>query len=267
MAVVKPVGEPGKPELGLVDRNFHYRFLCNGDKEFKFHNGCWIIQDWISPAIVLDANGREILRTPKHARLEENFGKLVFRGSDLHQLYFYNEGGELLCAPRFEKHWLGSTRLPFVAISEGNEWGGMRGVLSKNGEWLVPPERAHFEITESDRVIKSKFGKFDKKDWKIQDNGRERELYAFLRDHNPIGMSKSQIESLLGSGGREEADSLYIDNYGFPRNPNVSSYQLNTFGGFCGSCTWFLELRYAGSRVKDWRIFKRFERPNLWIKS
>jgi len=267
VAVVKPVGELDKPEVGLVDRNFRYTFLCKGNKEFKFQNGYWIIEDWISPAIVLDGNGKEIFRTPGPARLEDSFGGLVFRGRDLNQLYFYDKGGRLVFAPRLEKHWLFSTRLPMVLISEGTDWNGMRGILGKNAGWLVLPERANFEITESDRAIKSIFGRFEKDDWKIQDDGREHEFYAFLRECNPVGMKKDEIENLLGRGTPQKGDSEEIQLRGGKPDQNIFSYQLNWFGAWCGSSMWFAEFLYDNSRVKEWRIYKRTERVNPWIRS
>lgn len=268
MAVVRPFGEPGKPELGLVDRTFHYKFLCNGDRDFKFKNGFWIIQSWLSPAIALDPEGKEVFRTPEPARLEFGTENLVFRGRNLNQLYFYDGAGRLLCAPRFEKHWLQSTNLPLVGISEGSDWSGKRGIVGITGEWLVQPEKANFDITESDRAIKSKFGRFEKEDWKIQDDWRERELYAFLRQYNPIGMSKSQIEKLLGPGAKQEDDSLARKELDLPPDPSVASYQLNWFGAWCASSTWFAEFRYENDVVTAWRIYKRTDREhNFWIRS
>ncbi len=266
IAVVRPVGDPGKPELGLVDRNFHYRFLCSGDREFKFHKGYWIIEDSTAPTIVLDSEGKEVFQTPVPARLEDGFGGLMFRScGDLNQLFFYDKDGQFMCAPRFEKHWLFSTRLPVVLVYESNEWTGMRGIFGTGGVWLVSPERAHFEITEVDRATKSKFGKFERDDWRIQDEFRDHELYAFLRDYNPIGMSRSQMESLLGSGNKQEGDFESIDKNGL--DPNIASYQLNWFGAGCGSSMWFAEFRYQNDRVKEWRIYKRTEQNNPWIRS
>lgn len=268
VAVVRPFGEPGKPELGLVDRKFHYKFLCNGDRDFEFKNGFWIIQSWLSPAIALDSEGKEVFRTPEPARLEFGTKSLVFRGRNLNQLYFYDGAGRLLCAPRFEHYWLYSTHLPLVGISEGNDWSGTRGIVGVAGEWLVQPEKANFEITEADRAIKSKFGKFEKEDWKIQDDWREREFYAFLRKYNPIGMSKSQIEKLLGPGAKQEGDSLSRKELDLPPDPTVASYQLNWFGAWCASSTWFAEFRYQNDRVKEWRIYKRTDRSNsFWNRS
>lgn len=95
-----------------------------------------------------------------------------------------------------------------------------------------------------------------------------REFYAFLREHNPIGMTEVQLENFLGRGGKQEGDAPFLREFDLLPDPNIVSYQLNWFGAWCASSTWFAEFRYDSDRVSAWRIYKRTDREHsFWIRS
>lgn len=256
-----------KQEIGFIDRQFRYTFLCFGAGPYFFHSDHWIIAMTDSPAIVLDSNCREVFRTPEAVRtfLGVPFSFLSLDGK---RLYLYvNENGNFRLV-RGEVDLLKSRDFPLVLKTEGQDWNGLFGVLGKGGNWLIKPETAAFEVTEIDRAIKFKYGSFNKGAWLNQDGNRLREFYAFLREHNPIGMTEVQLENFLGRGGKPEGDALFLREIDLLPDPNIVSYQLNWFGAGCASSTWFAEFRYDSDRVSAWRIYKRTDREHsFWIRS
>lgn len=154
---------------------------------------------------------------------------------------------------------------PLAVTTNDCEWKAGKGILGTQYQWLLKPDVCDLQITERNRCIKTIYGKFEKEDWLQPDDNRYREFYAFLRAHNPIGMTKDEVEYFLGPGTAQRG-KVEQDQDAKP-DPNIVSYQLNWFGAWCASSTWFAEFRYDNSRVKEWRIYKRTERINPWIRS
>ncbi len=256
-----------KKEIGFVDRHFNYTFLCFGDRPYFYRNGCWVIMGRSTPTIVLDSNCKKLFETPEPVT---SFGDVPFsfQSTKLDKLYFYSRYGEHFAEKSGVSDFWTARELPVVLRTGGAEWDGLHGVLGRDMSWIVTPQKANFQITESDRAVKIEYGKFNRECWLNQDDSRLREFYAFLREHKPIGMTKVQVEALLGSGKAQEGDSLTRRNLDIPPDPHVVSYQLNWFGAWCASSTWFAEFRYENETVKEWRIYKRTDRDaSFWIRS
>lgn len=254
-------------EVGFVDRQFKYTFLCNGDRPYFHYKDFWIICGEETPTLVFDSNLKELFRTPEPVSGFDG-EPLSFQSRRGNRLYFYvsEKGG--FREKSGEIDWWKTREFPLVMRTKGEEWNGTHAIVGKGKVFLVGPEFADFDLTESDRAIKIKYGQFNKSCWLNQDSTRLREFYAFLRENNPIGMSKSQIEKLLGPGAKQKGDSLSREKLDLPPDPTVASYQLNWFGAWCASSTWFAEFRYQNDRVKEWRIYKRTDRSNsFWNRS
>lgn len=261
---------PDKQEVGIIDRRFNFKHICFGDRQYSFKSGVWVLYHPVAPTICLDERGKVLFTTPEPARAAIwTKDILAFHSYKSSAWYFYDrKSGHQ--QPPFNGHTaafdLGYP--PFVMIMKGPEWSAENGILGADYKWLVKPELGAITISEQDRFIKSIYGKFEREDWLLCDDNRYREFYAFLRENNPIGMTKGQIENLLGSGTQQEGDSFLYGNLDVAPDPSITSYQLNWFGAWCASSTWFAEFRYQNDRVKEWRIYKRTDREgSFWIRS
>lgn len=259
-----------KQEVGLVDRKFNFKHICFGDRQYAFKSGVWVLYHPVAPTICLNERGKVLFTTPEPARAAIwTKSILAFHSYKSSAWYFYDRKSGHQQPPfngRTAAFDLGYP--PFVMIMKGPEWCAENGILGVDYKWLVKPELCAITISEQDRFIKSIYGKFEREDWLLCDDNRYREFYAFLRKNNPIGMSKSQVEEYLGPGTKQEGDFVLLQNLSVEPDPNVSSYQLNWFGAWCASSTWFAEFRYQNDRVKEWRIYKRTDREgSFWIRS
>ncbi len=257
---------PGRQEVGLIDKNFNYSFVCYDDRDCSFASGVWILRHPIAPTICLDKNGQKLFTTPEVAwpkRFTNSI--LTFHSLRSGNWFFYDRKGNRLPPLNVRTSMYDPEYFPLAVTTNDCEWKAGKGILGTQYQWLLKPDVCDLQITERNRCIKTIYGKFEKEDWLQPDDNRYREFYAFLRAHNPIGMTKDEVEYFLGPGTAQRG-KVEQDQDAKP-DPNIVSYQLNWFGAWCASSTWFAEFRYDNSRVKEWRIYKRTERINPWIRS
>ena len=80
----------------------------------------------------------------------------------------------------------------FTPSSERTE-----GVIAEDGNWIQPPQLAHFELTENDRIIRSVYDEtFTRAAWDAESDERKNQFNNFLRKHNLIDMQRSQVVDL-----------------------------------------------------------------------
>lgn len=248
-------------EVGFIDRNFKYTFVCKGDRKYFFLKGYWVIQQRNCPAIVLHGTGKEFFRTKLPAFAFELGGSpFEFESYDRKRMFIYDEHGQLK-EDLGELGGLELGRLPLGLKIRGHDWDSVNGIRGKAG-WLIPPEEAKFKICEFDRVVKQKYGKFCKEDWMKQNDIRDSEIDSWLREHDPIGMSKSEVHAALGVGQpKKEYNTFTHEDYDCP---SVETYQLTGFGSLCGNSKNYVDFQYHDSKVVRWRFYNKTHPSNPW---
>lgn len=216
--------------------------------------GYWVVQEHGKPALVLDAEGKEVFRTPEPAYvLNRDELPLSFFTSSAgrRRILFYDLSGKLLkeVVGEVERH---GTK-PIVVRTSENYLDGTRGVIDTNGNWLIKPSNVELCVVDWDRIIKKEHGtEFVKEDWdSMADRGSNFE--NFLKQHVLIGMKRSEVESFLGKGTELRSEL------------NTVSYIVGGMGSTCGNAYTFVHLQYESGCVKRWRHSDSYGQKD-WIE-
>lgn len=117
----------------------------------------------------------------------------------------------------------------------------LQGVIGLNGETVIKPERASFRVTESDRIIKTTYKEhFDSNDCK-QFAALGRNLSYLLQDYNLIGMSKKQLEDLVGPGQISKKDGTSV----YP----LAQMHRSSYGQYD-----YAQFKYENDKLKSWKL-------------
>lgn len=117
----------------------------------------------------------------------------------------------------------------------------LQSVIDVNGKTIIKPERAAFRVTESDRIIKKTYiDHFDSNACK-QFKALGSNLSYLLKEHDLIGMSKKQLEDLIGAGqiSKKDGTSIY---------PLANKSQANY--GFYD----FAQFKFENDKLKAWKL-------------
>ncbi|MCA9802157.1 MAG: WG repeat-containing protein [Cyanobacteria bacterium HKST-UBA02] len=135
------------------------------------------------------------------------------------------------------------------------------GLIDKTGNYLLAPRYADIKIVDSMTVIASTFPPyhFSALDWRSYHyrayEGREKEFYALLRDHNLIGMDRQRLISLLGLPDySDETGRIYY-------SIRQGQCFFSTARGIAIDC--------PEGKVKRWRwqkCFETMEGPKHWYQ-
>ena len=243
---------PRRDLYGLIDRHFNYFIKPTHCCIDHFKEGFWVIQESRQPAIVLNAEGKEIFRTPEPAYLL-NRERLPFSfhtsSAGTKRIFFYTPDGKL------QRELIGEVErfgpIPTVVRTSTQYLNGTRGLIDENGNWLIKPEKVDLLVVDEDRIIKTEHGTtFVKEDW---DSGADRmgNFVNFLGQHLLVGMRRTDVEALLGKGA-------VVGN-----SPNMVSYTVAGMGAWCGNAYRSVQIEYASERVKRWRYYG-IDEPNVW---
>lgn len=157
------------------------------------------------------------------------------------------------------KPWRGGLNFekPVASLNFDSE---RSGVIDSQGNCIINPEAASFEVAESDRFIKTVHQtKFDSKAAKTYEGSLEEQFPLLLKDYELIGMHSESLIDLIG-----EPDE--IRPFAQNSDEKLMSYTLSGFGNFCANAYTYLELRLKDDRVIAWRRLSNQSSHSHWTE-
>lgn len=208
---------------GLIDKKFEYiqQPYCHGLTRMK--DGMVVPKAGMISK-VFDKDGKPVFDIPFNRTLvNDGVDGLVFRSREKQKetTEVYDTSGKII---KTSSRDIPKTVFPeFLRtnVSKGSNGELLSTIETMNGKVIIgPTDDILFEVGDK-LVIRTVHSKsFSKDDWSGPDRNPEGAFEAFIKHSKPVGMSKPEVEKLLGKG-KDEGDNvvsynLSVDGLGTP---------------------------------------------------
>jgi hypothetical protein len=208
---------------GLIDNKFEYiqQPYCHGLTRMK--DGMVVPKAGMISK-VFDKEGKPVFDIPFNRSLvNDGVDGLVFRSREKQKeiTEVYDTSGKIIKTSSRDTLKPAIPEFFRTNVRKGSNGGFLNTIETMNGKVLMgPTEDNLFEVGDKLVIRTVHSQSFSKDDWSGPDRNPEGAFEAFIKHSKPVGMSKAEVEKVIGKG-KDEGDNvvsynLSVDGLGTP---------------------------------------------------